>query len=476
MTWKNVFRTFLFLITVALIAGCSSAGSTDELFESDFVGSDENENLGGYELVFGISTDTDFGYEHETPMADLALGRISAVQSALNCRITQKYDAGLYDNVIASSASGVYYSDVIMEISVPIFEMFRTLSDVGTVIGISTTSIDYTDAEKWGSRYLLEAACNEDDVYALVPCLWPELVTNNYLGSLVVNEDLIARLGVEDPREYVEKGQWTWDKFEEVLPLYYREENGEVVHYSFATPNGDFSLMMIMSDGIRLSGKGSDGEYGFTFFSPDSIKAMETAYRIWNRDFKYCIHSLDPNSQLPQMFIENDSVMGLFYAKYVIGPASYVSKNMDNFGILTFPTGPNITDDTRYFSGYLNLERSIGFSLLTKDIDCAAKIVDRMYDPFESIGGIEGIKKYYASNYFFDERDANIFYESFINSRYMCFGGYYGINFSDLLWQYLESSSTVTTYLDQNKDKIQTQYEKSLAPCIRAIVSLWGEY
>lgn len=476
MKKKNVLRALLILVSIVILAGCATSGETAELFESSFDSSDESGNLAGYEMVFAISTDTDFGYEHETPLADLALGRISSLQSELNCTITQKYDASLYDNVRATGASGVYYCDLMMEISVPITEMFRTLAQIGSVIGISTTSIDYTDSDKWGSRYLLEAACYEDDVYALVPCLWPELVHNNYMGSLVVNEDLIAKLGVEDPREYVEKKQWTWDKLEEVLPIYYREEGGSVIHYALDTPDGDFAIMMVQSDGNRLTGQNANGDYEFTFFSPSSIKAMETAYRIFNRDYKYTIHVVDPNSELPELFINNDSVLGLFYAKYVIGPASTVSKNMDNFGILTFPVGPDAPDGYTYFSSYLNLERSVGFSLLTKDIDCASRIVDRMYEPFESIGGPEGIKKYFASNYFFDERDADIFYENFVNSHYICFEHAVSTNFCDLLWKYLGESTSVTEYLDQNHDILQTKYEQSILPGIRAIVSLWGEY
>ncbi|WP_054739783.1 hypothetical protein [Cellulosilyticum ruminicola] len=40
-----------------------------------------------------------------------------------------------------------------------------------------------------------------------------EQVNACFLG---VNEDIISGLGIEDPVELYEKGQWTWDKFLEI--------------------------------------------------------------------------------------------------------------------------------------------------------------------------------------------------------------------------------------------------------------------
>lgn len=474
MTGIYTARILIAVFLLAVIAGCAVPEDRQEVFEGSLAGSEDgSSDLFGYEMVFAIPTDTDFGYEHETPLSDLAIKRVNSVEAELNCKVIRKYDPSLYDNIRYTSASGVYYCDLMQEISVAITEMYRTLSEIHSLIGISTTCIDYTNAEKWGSKYMLEAACFEDDVYGLVPCLWPELIYNIYYCNCIVNEDLIARLGVEDPREYVEKGQWTWDRLEEVLPLYYREEGGEVIHYSMDCSPNYFGLLMVQSNGIEVAAKNSTGEYEYDFFSPLAMKAMDTAIRIYNTDNKDRIIDVGVDN-----FIENGSVLGMIPAKYVLGPEGTVCKNMDNFGVIPFPVGPDAPEDLRYFSFYCNLERSVAFSLLTKDIDCAARIVDRMYEPFEEIGGTDGIKKYLANNYFFDDRDAATFYECFANTRYRYFEHLAGVGnaFWDYMSFFMVKDMSVSQYIEATRENALYKFDSLAMPAIRAIVSLWGEY
>ena len=470
----TVKALILIFLSMVILAAC--AGSETEIFDVDYSFKSETTDLEGATikyvreaggLAFAIEDGQVLGYEVDTILGDLAMKRVKDVQNNLNCKLDIVYFSGdsSYTNFRLSSLAGSYYCDIFCGIS----DRFREDMKSGTIVGLSQVAefIDYRNEEKWGRRNVLEVLYWEDDVYGLIPMLWPTSSVS-YTGLTIVNEDLIASLNVEDPRDLYENKQWTWATFRDCLEKYYVQEGGEVKHYALASVPFDFGSNYILSNGHRLAEKDLSGKYQSGLHDQRSLTAMAEAQDVFYGALSYTIDRRDSILNPVEDLIAGNTVMGVMhYAEYV---ADRIVKGMTNFGAVPWPSGPDV-EPGFLATLHMNLERAIVISRFSYNIEATAIALNALYEPFEEYPTNDSVKDFLYHTYFFDRRDADVYYDLFLNSQY----GYFSSAPFAALAGWLTNGQTPTEYVESNINKIEEYIAEEIAPSKRGIEAVWGE-
>jgi len=232
---KKILSIILLALLVYSFSACSA--SEPEIVPEYESVIDSGIDLDGFEVLWGwtdgagLDNDSNFGFIEGTPHSDMLTEHKKNVENNLNCKITLDHNAN-NDILRAGIMSGSQEIDIITAGSLRMIDSIR-----GGYLTPLSSMIDVTNYDKWGYPNMLITALWKDDLYAVVPFSWPEIMYTNSAHVLAVNEDLITKLNVTDPREYVEAVDWTWDRFEECLANYTFDDAGNMI-YSY---KGGFS-------------------------------------------------------------------------------------------------------------------------------------------------------------------------------------------------------------------------------------------
>lgn len=462
---------FLFLIMLVSVFTSACGTPEKEVFDVDFTGSTGPVDLEGANIVYKVYIPSDqsadticLGYEIDTVFADMAAQRLKDVESNLNCNFEMIYDTGSAGEYFTAAVSGTFVSDVVMGVSDIWADIART---GGMLIGLSELGdyIDYRNEEKWGYSNMLEVVAFEDDVYGVTPLYWPD-VSVYVRTPIVVNENLIASLGETDPRDYIENKQWTWDVFEECLGRYYVEESGEVKHYSITSGFGDFGSMFALSNGNSYFVKNSSGKYISGLYTPETMKAMQRCVEILSGPNS---HTINSTGNAVDSLISGTTVMGALKSTEIIGVGGRIAREMDNYGILSWPHGPDV-EPGYIFGYYSNIQNCIAFSRASNNPEAAAKAIDALYEPFDEYPTMDSVIDFMSKAYFFDERDSQVYYQMYFNSSYNYF--HYGM--SNILSDWANQSKSVSEYLESNEGSISEFIEEYVAPAKRGLDAIFG--
>lgn len=458
---KSIFRIIAMIILCAAVM-CSCASEPEESFSGVFDSASVENNLGGYEFMYRCGEEGTFlGYKEDTFFFDMAKKRVADIESGYNC--TFKIIHYVWDdteNMRKAVASGVYYGDAFNMIG----DKLEDAAEMGLLVGLSTLSdyFDITDADKWGSRYQLESVSYNDDIYAFVPYYWPEQSFAEMGYYMTINEDTIGRIGATDPREYVENGQWVWAQFRKSIESFSVIEGGETKVYSIPAPEGGFAQMYLFSNGSRLVVADENGNGVFGLNDDRAIVAMQEALDVKNEyDYAFMRNSsVDAleNGEIAMIWCDSNTLL------------KTVSYQVENFGIVKWPTGPAVDPDYS-FSVHNNITPT-GISILAHDTDPVAFILDKLYEPFEGYETQDAIHAYMMNGVFFDERDCKTFYDMVDNTRFLYF--HYGI--SPATCEFISSSNTVIQSIQEMEHKTQIAFEKNVTPCVRGIIAVYGSY
>ncbi len=471
---KKTIAKIILLVMIVSLVSTACADKEEEVFDLDFVRNGSAVDLEGLEIVYEIGVDPNvvdvpncLGYELDTHMGDLASARLKKTQQDLNCHLDIKYTNNFNScrAFVAASTSGIFMCDVISGIS----DMWADVARIGMLVGLSELEdyIDFRNEEKWGHRSMLEVIYYEDDLYGIVPLLWPE-ISVSYSAPLVINENLISSLGVTDPRDLFENKQWTWDTFDECLGLYYVEEGGQVKHYSLTAGTGAYGVMFLLSNGSHYIEKDPSGNYVCGFYSNEAIRAMQRGIEIF---YGPNSKTIDSTSDVEQNLLSDKTVLGALESEKIIGIRARIAKEMDNFGLVCWPSGPNV--EPGYVVGHhANINNCISFSRMSQYPEASATIINALYEPFEEYPTIDSMIELMTKNYFFDERDSEIYYQMYFNSVYNYFH-YTGMY--DFMHAWLSPTKSVSEYLEANKDLINELFEENALPTMRGIAAVWGD-
>ena len=226
--------------------------------------------------------------------------------------------------------------------------------------------------------------------------------------------------------------------------------------------------MFILSNGSHFAEKDASGKYIPGFFTPNAMKAMEKAKSIF---FGPNSKAIDSNGDAVQNLISEKTVLGSLHSDSIIGISARIAKEMDNFGIVCWPCGPDV-EPGYMFGLHHNIERCISFSRMSQHPDVTATIINALYEPFEEYPDLNSLIDLMTSNYFFDRRDSEVFYNMYFNSVYTYFhyNGMYGY-----MHEWLTANKSITEHIEANTKSIQSKIDEYVLPTMKGIEAVWGE-
>ncbi len=350
-----------------------------------------------------------FGYVVNTAFADLALERVREVENKYNVKISVNTSGNDINNLITTtSVTGLVPYDAVQTATNAMVSLARAgyFYDF-TYLG---DYLDYTNSAKWGNKEYLKPVCWDGGLYGVLPAAWPMLKYRSIDGAVVVNETLISRLSQTDPREFVEKDEWTWRKLEELMPVYnHINDAGDEVKALETTVHWLFRTMH-PTNGEGIIYKDEKGDYQLSLHSPITFEAMQTA---WNWTFgeysTFVTIDLTNNwTAMLQNFLDGKSVLTLTDGTDLCGAENSIVYKMENFGVVPFPHGPNGNADST--GSTITATRCItSIPAICKDPTMSAVILNAIYDPLPGYETEEDEFDYLRKQYFFDDRDVTNF-------------------------------------------------------------------
>jgi len=160
------------------------------------------------------------------------------------------------------------------------------------------------------------------------------------------NRDLMKKLGVQDPQELYNAGQWTWDKFLELAKAATRDtdNDGKLDTFGYAGWAADaFRHLGVTNNAIFVT---EDLELGMT--DPKFAEALEFVNRVYNVENVVKVktgNKMDWNET--NTFKDGDSLMSINY-DWNMGDLTF------EVGIVPNPQGPNFDGKHTYADTGLN--------------------------------------------------------------------------------------------------------------------------
>jgi len=468
------------LVLVFVATSCSTEHS--ETFDIDFSSSLTGEmDFEGMKFKYlfdpvmnwavSASNDSFLGYTYNTNLADAAIKRVKDVEDRYNCQIIVESKTGLHEYVKAPVVSGVYVADVVSGIS----DMIGDNCRMGLYVGMKSLNgiIDVTDKEKWGETPFLETMFYNGELYGLTPAAWPELTQLNFGYPLVFNGTIFATNGLTDPREYVESKTWTWDKFEEVVASAHIEEGGTVKHYGFMSSSAVLTEMFMFSNGSAVVSLDSDGNPYFSMYDKQCMRAMDECIYFYKTACKDYIskNALRYNhDEIAKGFCREEASIAAIYTGYIYGRDAIVAQEIYDFGILPWPHGPDVADDF-VFGVIENIYSAFAIPLTTHEPMYTGIILNDIYEPLDGYETRDIIREFMTHNYFFDTRDADVFFAMYDNCIYNHFHWY---NAGELN-NYLGRGSAVE-FTSANSEMMEECFEEYTVSIVESMISTYGTY
>ena len=461
---KSVKYTVLTLLFAFLLISC---GTSPEIVPEYDVISDPTD-FGGMTFNWGFSmhryatsTDNVFGYKPDTNFADMALKRLKDVEKKFNCTIKIDNDSSSYvigDRLSSSLRTGTHCYDIATCDTGILSSLVRA---GGYLEGLSSL-LDVGNTGKFGRPNMLQMMLWKNDLYAVVPCAWPLLVSSRIGHVIAVNENVVSRLGETDPREYVENAAWTWDKFEEVLESYTYKDGDRTV-YGFNCHDAYFAMNMFLSNGVTFS-EYVDGKVVFGAYTDAGREALDRAASIYNVTCKPFIY---PDASTTEHFRDGSSVM---YGAFLDGVINTIMYKMENAGIIPFPQGPKAVPGV-YPTYYEEFTFATVIPSNAVDASGSAMIIDAMFEPFKGYETREDMIEYLTDQVFFDSRDAAVFLGAVDYTEYGFFweGGRSGIE------QCIRTLKSVNETLEGLKNVYDKLVEEYLVPHYQGRIAVYGE-
>ncbi len=191
--------------------------------------------------------------------------------------------------------------------------------------------------------------------------------------GIFYNKTLVKKLGLEDPYELQQKGEWTWDKFRDFAKKATKDTNGDgkTDVYGIAGAYGkinSFTEQLIYSNKGTVD-KDAEGNIKFSLNSENSMGALQFVSDLYNKD-KSIMQPIPEDAN--KEFVAGKGVMyGGF--SWELGGLLDSMKNQE-IGYVFFPKGPK---SDKYVS-YTPFGNMFMVSKYSKHADVAAKILDEI--------------------------------------------------------------------------------------------------
>lgn len=212
------------------------------------------------------------------PAEEAQIKLIEAAEKKYNCKI-EFVKFGDYDkyveNFTTTSLSGQPFADIVR---MELFWSFPQLVNKGFVQPIDqwikASDPKYIDWMRVGGSY-------NGHQYGLV-----DSSPSPY--GIFYNKTLVQKLGLEDPYELQQKGQWTWEKFREFSKKATQDTNGDGKTDVWGI-TGAYGKVKAFTEQLVYTNKGAvdkdaSGAIKFSLNSENSIQALQYASDLFNVD------------------------------------------------------------------------------------------------------------------------------------------------------------------------------------------------
>lgn len=456
---KNVL---VFLFVLVFFVSC--AGQQEELVP-DYDSGYEKNTYDGLVLTFGMLPDV--CYTEDSLFGDIARARIAEVEEKYDVDIVFDESDTIDDNLFYSLSSGIKPCDVLLSDSFQLYNQMRG----GLLFPVDqfVTGIDYTETEKWGGREKLITYAYDEHLYGVLPMYWPETIWKQVDHFIFVNEDIIRTLGHTDPREFVENGEWTRAKFEEVLESYTHKNNSGDTVYALAAEPAHYFSIAIKTSGIDYVIENSDGTYSNAFLAPGVIDKLTWIYDTFWQNWDINITRGSDTFSTIAKFVNGESAMVLTHLYYGLEDIQYT---VDNFGILPFPLSDDL-HGTGWIGQFEFYNNGISFPANIEALDEISTVVNDIFEPLPGYETEEQRFEYYDRYVFHDSRDTKVVFECLENCRYLPYNdnGYLIPNALNNSKQ----SKSVSQIIEENLEIMQTTIDDVYIPLEETCDLLWGE-
>lgn len=451
-TMKKISAIIALSLTLFLTA-CNSATLVD------FIGDESSDtDFGGCVIHFYLENDTEnttqIAYQDNTPQAEALLTRIDNIEKEANCTIAldKDTDKGVVELKLMS---GNFDADILSYSGSNVLREWAAANLLYPINGFPDV-IDITDAKKYGSLNVLEAAMIDAVPYAVSPVQWPGYQPAECY-VMVYNEEMMKENGLTDLHEYYENKTWTWDTFENEFVAPTNIQNEEGLLPVLQTDEPDFYQCVVYSNDVQFIKKEADGTY-VADPCPDSfVKAIEWGQNLIKNYGDKILSNTD--SYALEEYLSGKALSAFaITSQATVGRIAYNELGNFTSRIMPLPCGPNC----EYGKWGQCLQRLYGFGIpyCSSNPDVAAYVISKLCDPFEEFGGENGLFDYYKRQVFGDEIDTEIYFALADNVKYdytyQC-GREIGEFFGDVM---VYSRKSVSEAVDLYKDGMTTMIEK----------------
>ncbi len=162
-------------------------------------------------------------------------------------------------------------------------------------------------------------------------------------GGMYFNKRLLQEAGIDpaDVYKWVESGEWTWDKFEEVCKTVQRDVNADGVTdvYGLATMTSWFYVAAVYSNGANFINK-VDGKFVNELETEATMEAINWAVDIYNTYLE--TYPEGSNWDYFMTAFKNGQAAFADGETYMAGQE--YKEMEDDFGFVPFPKGPKATE------------------------------------------------------------------------------------------------------------------------------------
>jgi len=466
---KTISLFLILAFSMALFISCSQSEETE--FAPDYEMTADSQTFRGATFTYLMEDDGRvFGYVDNTLFSDLVLQRVKEVEQNLDVKIEFEYTSeDKINQYVQNEAFAVMASySAVMAASNYLSPGVRA----GLYYDLTAISgVNFLNTEKWGNIEYLKPMFWDGGLYGCFPAKYPLHMLNSLQGNVIVNEAFIKRLNQDDPREYVENGTWTWDKLEELMPVYaHTDDTGRYVYAYYSTIHWLFRSIQTTNGG-NVVYKDENGEWQLSIHTQAQFEALDRGYSWAYGEFSPYVE-IEPGNvwtNILKKFVEGESVLAVVMGDNIYGSEDSVAYLMEDFGVLTFPVGPNGSSSTPGIT-ITSSEFISSIPALYAEPEMSAAVLDALYEPLPGYETDEETANYLRQYFFYDDRDVTNYMNAYKNVLY----DYRDEGLTDVVIN-ISNSRTMSEWLQKFEDADEENRKKYVVNIESTIDELFGE-
>ncbi len=346
----------------------------------------------------------------ESASADRFLDRLEEIEKQYNVKMSSNY-CDIEQQILAKTVSGGGNVDMIFCMNDTLYSFY----ELGILTPFEEIGVKDHEDIKFGIPALLLEGTFDKTRYGIL----------NYLGDSVpsvsgligINMNLIDKLAMTDPHEYVEKGEWDWQNYKVVLQQG-TFNDGEINHVGmlidWLVAGIQTFLPAIISNGGYII-KEIDGVYKSGLTNSNTIEAIEFMTDLVNSGLV----------QISGGSTWDEWEKGEIWPLHFNGGASN-SQDIE-YSLVKFPCGPN--GDPDIVAGYSLYRYYYAFTILSSfENEEIGIIVDDLFDPLDASLYPEGWKDYAVENLFYSDEDFEVYLSALDTMDFYPLALLYGTN------------------------------------------------